>query len=61
MWTRLKTAVLGIIEQLGIEVPELPVDLGPLPPALTDAAAAVVDEAAAVPGAGYVEGLASSR
>jgi hypothetical protein len=41
MWTRLKTAVLGISEQLGVEVPELPVDLGPLTDTISSAADSV--------------------
>ena len=39
MWSKLKEAVTGITQELGLEVPEIPVDLGPL----TDTVTSVTD------------------
>ena len=37
MWSKLKEAVTGITQELGLEVPESPVDLGPLTDTVTSA------------------------
>lgn len=54
MWEALKNAFVGVKEALGIEIPELPVDLGTLAETATTAvqdvagaATSAVDEAAA--------------
>ena len=52
MWAQLKNAVAGLTEQLGIEVPELPVDLGAVTDVLgtagADVAGSVTDAAGSV-------------
>ncbi len=54
MWEALKNAFIGVKEALGIEIPELPVDLGTLGETATtavqgvaDIATSAVDDAAA--------------
>ena len=38
MWKTLKNALIGVTDEVGIEVPGLPIDLGPLGDSATTAA-----------------------
>lgn len=46
MWAALKKAVTGVTESLGIEIPGLPVDLGPLSDTIATATQGLTDTAA---------------